>query len=150
MDADTLAALAAELAKPAYAALDDAAAAVAVMDAFVTLDRRVPSAEIARLWARRGVLANAREAGNRGSAAGSRVLGWRVLDVVEHDVMGDLDTTDATDRTEFGAFLDQMVTASIMTAETRTATVALIKKPRLGREVFGSLDSNDIAAARRL
>jgi len=145
-----LVALRVELDKPAYTGLDDAAAAVAVMDALVSADRRVPSAEVARLWARRGVLANAREAGNRGSATGPRVLGWRVLDVVEHDVMGDLDTTNPTHRTEFAAFLDQLVTAGIMVADDKTATIALITKPRTGREVFGSLDSNDIAAARRL
>jgi len=143
-----LVALRAELDKPAYAGLDDAAAAVAVMKATVTTDRRVPSAEVARLWARRGVLANAREAGNRGSAAGARVLGWRVLDAVEHDVMGDLDTADANDRAEFAAFLNQLVTAGIMGAADRDATIALIQKPRTGREVFGSLDSNDVANAR--
>jgi len=148
MNADTLAALAAELAKPAYAGLDDAAAAVAVMRAEITIDRSVPSAEVARLWARRGVLANAREAGNRAGTPAARALGWRVLDVVEHDVMGDLDTADATDRTEFGAFLDTLVSAAIMSAADRTATVALINKPRTGREVFGELNSDDIANAR--
>jgi hypothetical protein len=145
-----LVALRAELDKPAYAGLDDAAAAVAVMAAMVSVNRAVPSAEVARLWARVGALANAREAGNRAASAPARLLGWRVLDIVEHDVMGELDTTDLTDRTEFLAFLDQMVSSSIMTAANRTATIALITKPRTGREVFGSLDSNDIAAARRL
>jgi hypothetical protein len=103
---------------------------------------------VARLWARRGVLANAREAGNRAGTPAARALGWRVLDVVEHDVMGDLDTADATDRTEFGAFLDTLVSAAIMSAADRTATVALINKPRTGREVFGELNSDDIANAR--
>jgi hypothetical protein len=145
-----LVALRAELDKPAYAGLDDAAAAVAVMKATITTDRRVPSAEVARLWARRGVLANAREAGNRAAATGPRLLGWRVLDVVEHDVLGDLDTADATDRTEFAAFLNQLVTATIMTADDRTATIALIQKPRTGLEVFGTLDSSDIANARSI
>jgi hypothetical protein len=145
-----LVALRVELDKPAYTGLDDAAAAVAVMAATITTDRRVPSAEVARLWARRGVLANAREAGNRAAATGPRLLGWRVLDVVEHDVLGDLDTADATDRTEFAAFLNQLVTATIMTADDRTATIALIQKPRTGRDVFGTLDSSDIANARSI
>lgn len=148
MNAATLAALKAEIALPAYAGLNNAQIAVAVMKAAVALDRRVPSAEVARLWARRGVLANAREAGNRGGAANLRVLGWRVLDVVEHDVLGDLDTTSSTDRTEFSALLNQMVTASIMSDADRTATISLIQKPRTGLEVFGTLDENDIANAR--
>jgi stage III sporulation protein SpoIIIAA len=142
------AALKAEIAKPSYEKMDDAETAVAVMKATVAIDRRVPSAEVARLWARRGVLANAREAGNRGASVAVRVLGWRVLDVVERDVLGDLDTADATDRSEFSAFLNQMVTASIMGDADRTATIALIQKPRTGLEVFGPLDENDIKIAR--
>ena len=145
-----LVALAAELAKPAYAGLDDAAAAVAVMAASITTDRRVPSAEVARLWARRGVLANAREAGERGVNAGARTLGWRVLDIVTFDVLGELDTANADDQTEFRAILNAMVNASLMTSDIRAETVALITKPRTGRDVFGSLDSNDIARARAL
>ena len=145
-----LVALAAELAKPAYAGLDDAAAAGAVMQASITTDRRVPSAEVARLWARRGVLAKSREAGERGGTAGARELGWRVLDIVSFDVLGDLDTTNADDKSEFSAMLNAMVNASLMTADVRTETVALINKPRTGREVFGNLDASDIANARAL
>jgi hypothetical protein len=143
-------ALAAELTKSAYTGLDDAAAAVAVMAASVTTDRRVPSAEVARRWARRGVLAKAREAGENGGTAGARELGWRVLDIVTFDVLGELDTASADDQTEFRAILNAMVNASLMTADVRTETVALISKPRTGREVFGNLDASDIANARAL
>lgn len=143
-------ALRAELDKPAYAGLSNAAAAVAVMAATVAADRRLPSDEVARFWARRGILANARDAGERGANSAARVLGWRVLDVVSFDVLGELDTRDATDRAEFGAMLDSMVTASIMTAAQRTATLALINKPRTGLEVFGAIDENDVLIARAL
>lgn len=88
------AALKIEIAKPAYAGLSDAETAEAVMAATLTPDRMVPSAEVARLWARRGVLANAREAGNRGANAAARTLGWRVLDIVEADVLGELTAVD--------------------------------------------------------
>lgn len=142
------AALKIEIAKPAYAGLSDAETAEAVMAATLTPDRMVPSAEVARLWARRGVLANAREAGNRGANAAARTLGWRVLDIVEADVLGELDTRSTSDRTEFQAFMDQMVTFSIMSAADRTATVALIKKARTGRDVFGELTAVDIQNAR--
>lgn len=145
-----LVALRAELDKPAYTALGNAEAAVAVMAATLSADRRVPSAEVARLWARRGVLANAREAGERGANAAARALGWRVIDIVQFDVMSDLDTANSTDRGEFDTFLGMMVSASIMSAGDRSATVALISKPRAGREVFGVLDENDVAAARAI
>lgn len=146
-------ALKAELAKPAYAGLSNADAAVAVMAETVAADRKVPSLEVGQLWARQGVLANAREAGNRGANAAARALGWRVLDIVEKDVLGDLDTRNATDRAAFEALLDQMVASTapqIMTAAQKTSTVALIAKPRLGVEVFGRIDENDVAIARSL
>lgn len=146
-------ALKAALAGPAYAGLSDAAAAVAVMAATVAADRMVPSIEVGQLWARQGVLANAREAGNRGANAAARTLGWRVLDIVEKDVLGDLDTRNAGDRAQFMALLDAMVAATapvIMTAAQRDATIALITKPRLGVEVFGRIDENDVAIARSL
>lgn len=145
-----LAALRAELDKPAYAGLSHAQAAVAVMAATVSANRQLPSAEVARFWARRGVLANAREAGERDANPAARTLGWRVLDVVSFDVLGELDTRDAADRADFSTLMDSMVTAGIMTGPIRAATIALISKPRLGREVFGVIDENDIAQARAL
>lgn len=143
-------ALRTELNKPAYAGLSNVDAAVAVMTASVTIDRQVPSTEIARFWARRGILANAREAGERGANAAVRILGWRVLDIVSFDVLGELDTGSTTDKTEFITFLDNMVTASIMTAPQRAATLALINKPRTGLEVFGIINEDDVAQARAL
>jgi hypothetical protein len=145
-------ALAAELTKPAYAGLDDAAAAVAVMSASVTTDRRVPSAEVARLWARRGVLAKAREAGENGGTAGARELGWRVLDIVTFDVLGDLDTTDADDKAEFSTMLNAMVNASLMTADVRTETVALITRAVSPASLIGwpVVTEHDVARARSI
>lgn len=146
-----LVALKAEIAKPAYAGLSDAEIAEAVMAAILTPDRMVPSVEIGRLWARQGVLAAAREAGNRGGNATARQLGWRVLDIVEKDVLGELDTRDAADRAAFQALLDLMVASTapqIMTAAQRDATVALIAKPRRGVEVFGFLTAVDVVNAR--
>jgi len=145
-----LVALRAELNKPAYTGLSNAAAALAVMAASITTDRTVPSAEVARLWAWRGILAKAREAGERGANATARETGWRVLDVVQFDAMAQINTADPTDKTAFQAMLDAMVTATIMTAPQRTETIALITKPRTGREVFGAIDENDVAQARAL
>lgn len=145
-----LAALRAELDKPAYTGLSNAEAAAAVMRATITTDRQVPSAEVARLWAQRGVLANAREAGERGANASVRSLGWRVLDMVNFDVLAELNTGNTADKATFFAMLDAMVTGGLMTAQNRTDTIALITKPRTGREVFGAIDENDVAAARAL
>jgi len=144
-------ALKAEIAKLAYAGLGDQETADAVMAATLSPDRMVPSVEVGRLWARQGVLAAAREAGNRGANAAARQLGWRVLDIVEKDVLGELDTRNAGDRAAFEALLDLMVASTapqIMTAAQRTATVALIAKARSGREVFGVLTAVDIVNAR--
>jgi hypothetical protein len=145
-----LVALRAELDLPAYNGLSNAAAALAVMAASITTDRTVPSAEVARLWAWRGILAKAREAGERGGSAGARETGWRVLDIVSFDAMAQIDTANSADKTAFQAMLDAMVTASIMTAPQRTETIALVNSPRTGLQVFGQIDENDVARARAL
>lgn len=145
------AALKVEIARPVYARMSDAEIAAAVLTALVGAQRMVPSVEVGRLWAQQGVLAAAREAGNRGANAAARQLGWRVLDIVEKDVLGELDTRNAGDRAAFETLLDLMVASTapqIMTAAQRNATMALITKPRRGQEVFGYIDENDIAIAR--
>jgi hypothetical protein len=145
-----LVALRAELDKPAYNGLSNAAAAVAVMAAVITTDRTVPSAEVARLWAWRGILAKAREAGERGASASARELGWRVLDTVAFDALAQINTAVTADKTAFTVVLDTMVTAGLMTAGQRTETLDLVIKARTGREVFGAIDENDVARARAL
>lgn len=111
-------ALKAEIAKPAYAGLGDQETADAVMAATLSPDRMVPSVDVGRLWARQGVLAAARDAGDR--AAFEALLDLMVASTAPQ----------------------------IMTAAQRTATVALIAKARSGRDVFGVLTAVDIVNAR--
>ena len=149
MNPESLAALKAEIAKPAYAGLADAAIAVAVMAAQIVADRLVAGPEIGRLWARRGVLGAAREQAQRAALTpAQRALAWTAIEMVDRDGFADLDPTKEAQRTALVNFLDSLVAANIMSAGDRTATLALINQARPGREVFGALDENDIKNAR--
>lgn len=144
-----LVALKAEIAKPAYAGLTDAAVAVAVMAAEIVADRLVAGPEMGRLWARRGVLGAARERSQNGAlTAAQRARAWTAIEMIERDGFADLDPTKSAQRTALVNFLDQLVADTIMTEADKTATLALINQPRLGREVFGTLDASDIVNAR--
>lgn len=144
-----LVALKEEVRKPAYAGLTDAAVAVAVMATEIVADRLVAGPEIGRLWARRGVLGVARERSQRGTlTAAQRALAWTAIEMIERDGFADLDPTRPAQRTALVNFLDSLVADTIMTAADRTATLARINQPRMGREVFGTIDASDIANAR--
>ena len=146
-----LVALRAELDKPAYANLSNADAAVAVMAASITTERVVGGAEIGRMWARRDVLGAARERSQRAALTpAQRATAWTAIEMVDRDGFAGLDPTMPAQRTALVALLDRFVTDTIMTAADRTATLALLSQARPGREVFGSLDENDVARARAL
>lgn len=146
-----LAALRAELDKPAYAGLSNTAAAVAVMAAQITGELSVGGADIGKLWARRGVLGAARERANRAAlTAPQRGLAWTAIEMVAQDGFSGLDPNSPAQRAALVALLDSFVADAIMTAGDKAATLALLSRTRTGREVFGVLDENDIARARAL
>ena len=146
-----LVALRAELDKPAYTALGNAEAAAAVMTAQITGEIVTSGASMGQLWARRGILAVARERANRAAlTVPQRTTGWEAITMIEQDGFSGLDPTQPAQRAALVAFLDRLVTDTIMTAADKTATLALLNRTRTGREVFGSLDENDVAAARAL
>lgn len=146
-----LVALRAELDKPAYSGLDNAAAAVAVMGAQIAGELAVSGADIGKLWARRGVLGAAHERANRAALTpAQRANAWTAVKMVERDGFSGLDPTIPAQRASLVSMLDIFVADTIMTAGDRTATLALLSRTRTGREVFGILDENDIARARAL
>lgn len=144
-----LVALKAEIAKPAYAGLTDAQIAVAVMAAEIVADRTVAGLEIGQLWARRGVLGAAHERSQRGNLqASQRALAYTAIEMIDRDGFSGLDPTKPAQRTALVNFFDSLVADTIMSEADKTATLALINQPRLGREVFGNIDASDIANAR--
>lgn len=146
-----LVALRVELDKPAYSALGNAAAAVAVMAADITGEVVASGASMGQLWARRGVLATARERANRSTLTpAQRTTAWEAITMIDQDGFSELDPTQPAQRAALVAFLDRLVTDTIMTAPDKTATLALLSRTRTGRKVFGAIDENDVAAARAL
>lgn len=146
-----LAALRAELDKPAYTAMGNAQAAVAVMAAQITGELVTSGASMGQLWARRGILGIARERSNRAALTpAQRATAWEAITMIDQDGFSGLDPTNATHRAALVAFLDRLVTDTIMTASDKTATLALLSRTRTGREVFGAIDENDVAQARAI
>lgn len=150
-----LVALRAELDKPAYTGLSNVVAAVAVMDAQITGEMVTTGADIGKLWARRGILGIAHERSRRLSGTptltnAQRVTAWEAITMVQFDGFSGLDPNNATQRAALVAFLDRLVTDTIMTAADKTATLALLSRTRTGREVFGQIDENDVARARAI
>lgn len=146
-----LVALRAELNKPAYAGLSNAAAAVAVMAAQITGELAVGGADIGKLWARRGVLGAARERASRAALTpAQRALAWTAVEMVAQDGFSGLDPNSPAQRAALVALLDSFVTDTIMTAGDRAATLALLSRTRAGREVFGAIDESDVANARAI
>lgn len=146
-----LVALRAELDKPAYTALGNAEAAVAVMAAQITGEMATSGASMGQLWARRGILGVAYERANRAALTpAQRATAWEAITMIAQDGFSGLDPTNSTQRAALVAFLDRLVTDTIMTAADKTATLAALSRTRTGRDVFGALDENDVAAARAI
>lgn len=144
-------ALKAEIAKPVYAGLDDAATAHAVMGAVVSAESAASGADIGKLWARRGVLGAARERASRTTLTpAQRANAWTAIEMVAQDGFSGFDPSVPAQRAALVAMLDGFVADTIMTAADRTATLAMLARPRSGRDVFGAIDENDIAIARAL
>jgi len=140
-----------ELDKPAYVGLSNADAAAAVMVAVIAADRVVPTAEIGRLWARRGVTATARTRANTTAlTVAQRTAAWKATEILDRDGFADLDPRDTAQRAAMVALFDDLIANAVMTEADKTATIALINKTRTGREVFGQIDENDVAQARAL
>lgn len=143
--------LRAELVKPAYTGLDNAAAAVAIMAAQITTERTRAGGDIGKLWARRGVLGAARERTLRTAlTVAQKANAWTAVEMVAQDGFAGLDPSVPAQRAALVAMLDSFVVDTIMTAADRTATLALLNEPRTGAQVFGTIDENDVARARAL
>lgn len=145
------AALAAEIAQPAYAGMDDAKIAATINAAEFTAAAPIRATEVKRLWGRRMILARCWVAAeDAGTAADVRALCRATYDNLMQDLFADLDPADPTQAKEITAYLDGLVAAGMMTDQDRQDTLALAVVPRTGDVVFlgRPIDESDIKNAR--
>lgn len=149
-------ALKAEIAKPAYAGMTDAQIAAAMNTMTVASEAAVSGGDVGKLWARRGVLGAARERARRtGMPAltnAQRATAWEVITMVDQDGFSGLDPTSPTQRAALVAFLDRLVTDTIMSAGDKQATLALLARSQtvaqsIGWGIMHDMDAASAAAA---
>lgn len=149
-------ALKAEIAKPAYVGLSDAQIVAALTTNTVASEQAVNGATIGQLWARRGVLGTAQERARRtGMPAltnAQRATAWEVITMVDQDGFSGLDPTSPTQRAALVAFLDRLVTDTIMSAGDKQATLVLLARSQtvaqsIGWGIMHDMDAASAAAA---
>lgn len=150
-------ALKAEIAKPAYSGLSDAQIVVALNTTTIASEAVVSGADVGKLWARRGVLATAHErarrTGNPALSNAQRATAWEAIMMVEQDGFSGLDPTDPKHRAALVAFLDRLVTDTILSAGDKAATLALLARSQTTAQSLGwphGLGETDIVAARAM
>lgn len=144
-------ALKAEIAKPAYAAMTDAQIATALMTNAVASEEAASGADVGKLWARRGVLGAARERSTRAAlTVAQRVNAWSAIEMVAQDGFSGLNPNIPAQRTALEAFLDSLVTDTIMNAGDKAATLALLARTQTVAQSIGwqFVHPADVTAAR--
>lgn len=148
------AALKAEIAKPAYAAMTDAQIVATLNSTQTSSEEAVNGSTVGALWARRGVLGAARERANRAALTpAQRTAAWNVIEMVERDGFSGLDPSNPTLRAALVNFLDSLVTETIMTAGDKAATLALLLPTKTIAASLGwpqGVSVADLFAARAL
>lgn len=146
-------ALKAEITKPAYAAMTDAEIVAALLTNTVSPEVVTSGADIGKLWARRGVLGVARERASRAALTpAQRATAWDAISMIEQDGFSGLDPAQPAQRSALVAFLDRLVTDTIMTAGDKTATLAALARTQTVGQSIGwpLVYESDLIAARAM
>lgn len=146
-----LATLAAEIARPAYADLPDAAIAAAINAGSFAVTGPIKAADVKKLWGRRMTLARCwAKALDPNVEPEVRTLCRATYDNLMGDLFGDLDPADETQAPEIAVYLGGLVAAGVMTEQDQADTLALAQATLPGTIAFlgRPLDESDIANAR--
>lgn len=117
------------LTQPPYVAMDDQAAATAIVAATVTRPRTIPAREIKKLWGRWQVLGMAWvKAENAALPDELRAVCRATYDNLMTDLFADIDPTETEAAKDIDKYLDALVAAGVLTDEQRAATMALAEE----------------------
>lgn len=150
-------ALRAEIAKPAYSGLTDAAIAAA-LNAPINTEDPLAGATLGRVWSRprqaqgwTSALGRAHVvAADAAATTAQRGRAWTAIEIVERDGLGEMDPRVGPQRTALVAFLDQLVTDGILTTGDKAATLAALIRATSIADQIGcpAVQAAHIAAAR--